>query len=47
MSDEAQPRLFGTDGIRAPFGEHPLDRATVVAFGRELGRELGLTIAGE
>jgi len=43
LSDDAQPRLFGTDGIRAPFGEHPLDRATVVA----LGRELGLTIAGD
>jgi phosphoglucosamine mutase len=36
-----RPRLFGTDGIRAPFGEHPLDRPTVVA----LGRELALTLA--
>jgi len=43
VSDDAQPRLFGTDGIRAPFGEHPLDRATVVA----LGRELGLVLAAE
>jgi len=43
VSDDAQPRLFGTDGIRAPFGEHPLDRETVVA----LGRELGLVLAAE
>ena len=35
-----EPRLFGTDGIRAPFGEHPLDRPTVVALGLELGRTL-------
>jgi phosphoglucosamine mutase len=40
---EDRPRLFGTDGIRAPFGEHPLDRPTVVA----LGRELGATLAAE
>jgi phosphoglucosamine mutase len=36
-----RPHLFGTDGIRAPFGEHPLDRATVTALGRELGESLG------
>ncbi|HEX4952124.1 MAG TPA: phosphoglucosamine mutase [Thermoanaerobaculia bacterium] len=33
-------RLFGTDGIRAPFGQEPLDRATVAALGRALGEEL-------
>ncbi len=36
MSD----RLFGTDGIRAPFGEPPLDRATVTAVGRTLAATL-------
>ncbi|HEV8632550.1 MAG TPA: phosphoglucosamine mutase [Thermoanaerobaculia bacterium] len=41
MSDtSAAPRLFGTDGMRAPFGEHPLDRPTVTALGAELGRTL-------
>ena len=30
-------RLFGTDGIRAPFGEYPLDRPTVTNLGRHLG----------
>jgi phosphoglucosamine mutase len=39
-STDDRPRLFGTDGIRAPFGEHPLDRPTVVALGRELGLAL-------
>jgi phosphoglucosamine mutase len=34
------PRLFGTDGIRAPFGEPPLDRATVTALAAALGRTL-------
>ncbi len=33
--------LFGTDGIRAPFGRPPLDRATVVALGAELAAMLG------
>ncbi len=33
-------RLFGTDGIRAPFGEEPLDRPTVAALARALGEEL-------
>ena len=36
----APERLFGTDGIRAPFGEAPLDRATVRALGRHLGESL-------
>jgi len=38
-------RLFGTDGIRARFGEPPLVEATVRRIGRELGgllRERGL-----
>ena len=39
------PRLFGTDGIRAPFGEHPLDQPTVVALGRELGATLAAASA--
>ncbi len=30
-------RLFGTDGIRAPFGDYPLDRPTVTALAVELG----------
>ena len=34
-------RLFGTDGIRAPFGEHPLDQSTV----RHLGYRLAQTLA--
>jgi phosphoglucosamine mutase len=33
--------LFGTDGIRAPFGEPPLDRPTVTALGAELATLLG------
>jgi phosphoglucosamine mutase len=32
----SRPRLFGTDGIRAPFGVPPLDRATVTALARAL-----------
>ncbi len=32
--------LFGTDGIRAPFGTHPLDRTTVTALGAALGATL-------
>ena len=35
------PRLFGTDGIRAPFGEFPLDHETIRALGRGLGELLG------
>lgn len=33
-------RLFGTDGIRAPFGTEPLTEATVRHLGFALGREL-------
>ncbi len=33
-------RLFGTDGIRARFGEEPLTRATVRRIGLALGRKL-------
>jgi phosphoglucosamine mutase len=33
-------RLFGTDGIRAPFGSFPLDRPTVTALAVELARRL-------
>lgn len=34
------PRLFGTDGIRGPFGEFPLDRSTVRAVGRRVAESL-------
>lgn len=34
------PRLFGTDGVRAPFGEPPLVRETVTTLGFHLGRSL-------
>jgi phosphoglucosamine mutase len=30
-------KLFGTDGVRAPFGEPPLDRATVTPLAAHLG----------
>ena len=33
-------RLFGTDGIRAPFGNFPLDEATVTRIGFHLGQLL-------
>jgi phosphoglucosamine mutase len=36
----AGQRLFGTDGIRSPFGGYPLDRPTVTALAVELGTEL-------
>jgi phosphoglucosamine mutase len=36
-------KLFGTDGIRARFGEEPLTRATVRRIGLTLGRELRAT----
>ena len=36
-------RLFGTDGIRAPFGGYPLDQATVTTLGRELAAMLAET----
>lgn len=34
------PQLFGTDGIRAPFGEPPLDHPTVTALARQLAVSL-------
>lgn len=42
----AQRRLFGTDGIRAPFGEPPLDRETVTTLGLRLGELLTEERAG-
>ncbi len=33
-------RLFGTDGIRGPFGVAPLDRATITALASALGHRL-------
>jgi len=36
----SRPRLFGTDGIRAPFGVPPLDHATVTALARVLAATL-------
>ncbi len=33
-------RLFGTDGIRAPFGRFPLDRSTVTGLGHHLAQSL-------
>lgn len=40
MAPARKNRLFGTDGIRAPFGEYPLDRPTVRALGLHLGQRL-------
>jgi phosphoglucosamine mutase len=40
LSAATTPHLFGTDGMRAPFGEHPLDRDTVTTLGWQLGRTL-------
>ncbi len=44
MSEHDAPtwtrRLFGTDGIRAPFGRYPLDRPTVTGLGRHLAASL-------
>jgi phosphoglucosamine mutase len=37
------PRLFGTDGIRGPFGEPPLDPDTVRRIGMALGKTLATT----
>ena len=34
-------KLFGTDGIRAPAGEYPLNSQTIVAIGRAIGEKLG------
>lgn len=39
-------RYFGTDGIRGVAGQFPLDRPTVHAFGRALGRVLGARHGG-
>ncbi len=35
-----QPQLFGTDGIRGTFGQHPLDEPTIRGLGAALGGEL-------
>ncbi len=35
-----RPELFGTDGIRGPFGEAPLDEATVRRLAAALARQL-------
>ena len=40
-------QLFGTDGIRARFGEEPLTRETVRRLGLALGRKLRGTADGE
>jgi len=40
-------RLFGTDGIRAPFGRYPLDEPTVTALGRQLAEHLTENGAGK
>ncbi|MGB5889974.1 MAG: phosphoglucosamine mutase [Thermoanaerobaculia bacterium] len=40
MGPARKTRLFGTDGIRAPFGSYPLDRATMRALGLHLGERL-------
>jgi len=37
------PKLFGTDGIRGPAGEAPLDRDTVVSLAVALGHSLAET----
>lgn len=37
---EPRPRLFGTDGIRAAFGTHPLEEGTVRRLGMVVGSEL-------
>ncbi len=37
---KSSSRLFGTDGIRGPAGDFPLDQATVTTLGHELGRAL-------
>jgi phosphoglucosamine mutase len=43
----SQRHLFGTDGIRARFGEAPLDRATVTALAAQLGSLLRERAGGE
>ncbi len=41
----SRPRLFGTDGVRAPFGAPPLDRATVTALAAALAAQLADDLA--
>lgn len=43
---EPSRRLFGTDGVRGPFGTPPLDRATVTALATALGRTLAESHGG-
>jgi len=38
MTSSRKPRLFGTDGIRAPFGSFPLDESTVTRVAYEAAR---------
>lgn len=45
MTDSTS-RLFGTDGIRAPFGTPPLDRPTVTAVATALAETLAETAGG-
>ncbi len=40
MTTTSQTRLFGTDGMRGPFGDYPLDRPTVTALGYHLAHQL-------
>lgn len=40
MSPTETLKLFGTDGIRAPFGQPPLDRSTVEGLGKVLAETL-------
>ena len=43
---ETPPRLFGTDGIRAPFGTPPLDRGTVTSVATALAATLAEATGG-
>jgi phosphoglucosamine mutase len=33
-------QFFGTDGVRGPFGEYPLDQTTITRLGYHLGRQM-------
>ena len=33
-------KFFGTDGVRGPFGEYPLDQPTITRLGYHLGRHM-------
>ena len=33
-------QFFGTDGVRGPFGEYPLDQPTITRLGYHLGRQM-------